>query len=92
MSNIDWTQLVTKAMRDQASANQLLADVVAETASRRAVADTAIAPLQDAIDLEEATDAEVAALKAWKKYRVFLNRLPEQPGYPGTVDWPVTPA
>jgi hypothetical protein len=90
--NIDWTQLITKAMKDQAAAAQLLAGVVAETAARRAVADAAIAPLQDAVDIDDATDAETALLKAWKKYRVALNRLPEQAGYPTTVDWPAVPA
>jgi len=47
-----------------------------------------IAYLQDAVDLEIATDEEIALLKEWKKYRVLLNRLdvsdvdvvfPEQP-------------
>lgn len=34
-----------------------------------------IAPLQDAVDLDEATDEETALLKQWKQYRVALNRL-----------------
>ena len=81
MSNIDWSQLITKEMKEQAAAAQALARVIAETARLRALADTAIAPLQDAVDIDDATDAEVALLKAWKKYRVALNRLPDQPGY-----------
>lgn len=50
---------------------------------------TAIAPLQDAVDLDMATDAEKSALTEWRKYRVLLNRVdcftapdiqwPEQP-------------
>ena len=35
----------------------------------------AIAPLQDAVDVDDVTEEELAALKAWKKYRVTLNRL-----------------
>lgn len=58
----------------------------------RAVADAAIAPLQDALDIDESTAAEEALLKLWKRYRVALNRLPEQPGYPTTIDWPAPPA
>ncbi|HCV38575.1 MAG TPA: phage tail protein [Pseudomonas sp.] len=58
----------------------------------RAIADAAIAPLQDAVDLEEATEAEIALLKEWKRFRVALNRLPEQAGYPATIDWPSPPA
>ncbi|MDD1977108.1 tail fiber assembly protein [Pseudomonas putida] len=89
---IDWSQVVTRAMKDQAAAEQHLAQVVAETAARRDVADDAIAPLQDAVDLEEATETEAAKLKAWKKYRIALNRVPDQPGYPDTIDWPTPPA
>lgn len=51
-----------------------------------------IAPLQDAVDLGEATAAEEAALMAWKRYRLALNRVETQEGYPETVDWPVPPA
>ncbi|MFV7430993.1 tail fiber assembly protein [Pseudomonas shirazica] len=63
-----------------------------EVARLRAIADAAIAPLQDAVDLEEATEAEIALLKEWKRFRVALNRLPEQEGYPTTIDWPAPPA
>ncbi|WP_394804884.1 tail fiber assembly protein [Dickeya solani] len=34
-----------------------------------------ITSLQDAVDLEMATDDEKAQLTAWKKYRVLLNRV-----------------
>lgn len=50
-----------------------------------------ISPLQDAVDLEIATDDEAAALIAWKKYRVQLNRMDQQEGYPLTVAWPSAP-
>lgn len=89
---IDWSMMVTPDQKAQAAAEQLLAHVVVETAQRRALADAAIAPLQDAADLDEASAAEVALLKEWKRYRIALNRLPDQPGYPATIDWPVPPA
>ncbi|MCE7761131.1 phage tail protein [Pseudomonas putida] len=63
-----------------------------ESARLRTIADAAIAPLQDAVDLEVATPSEIDALKAWKRYRVALNRLPEQPGFPEMIDWPDLPA
>ncbi len=63
-----------------------------EVASLRAIADAAIAPLQDAVDLGEATDAESALLKEWKQYRVALKRVPEQSGYPANIEWPTPPA
>ena len=34
-----------------------------------------IAPLQDAVDLEIATEEERSLLEAWNKYRVLLNQL-----------------
>jgi hypothetical protein len=40
-----------------------------------AVATSAIAPLQDALDLDEATPAETALLKKWKQFRVAVNRV-----------------
>ncbi|PIB41828.1 phage tail protein [Pseudomonas sp. 2822-15] len=58
----------------------------------RSAADYAIVPLQDAVDVDEATDAGLAALKAWKKYRVALSRVPDQPDYPQTIEWPDLPA
>ena len=89
---IDCGQVITLEMKQEAAAAQLLGAVQADAASRRAAADSAIAPLQDAVDIDDATEAEAAALKAWKKYRVALSRLPEQPGYPIDIDWPVPPA
>ncbi|MBI6855354.1 tail fiber assembly protein [Pseudomonas cichorii] len=52
------------------------------------VAALRIAPLQDAVDLDDASDAEISLLKKWKQYRIAVNRLdltvdpigwPEQP-------------
>lgn len=70
---------------------QVRADAVSQAASLRAIADYAITPLQDAVDIDDATGDEVALLKAWKKYRVALNRVPEQNGYPATIEWPAPP-
>lgn len=63
----------------------------AQIAQLRAIADYAITPLQDAVDIDEATEEDTVQLKAWKKYRVALNRVPEQVGYPETIDWPAVP-
>ncbi|MEX6250087.1 tail fiber assembly protein [Providencia hangzhouensis] len=37
-------------------------------------ANEAIAPLQDAVDLNMATDTEIGLLAAWKEHRVLVNR------------------
>lgn len=92
MSNIDWSQLITAEMRAAQALEAVLSSAQSETARLRRAADDAIAPLQDAVDLDEATEAEAARLKDWKRYRVALNRLPDQPGYPASIDWPAPPA
>ncbi|EAM1614775.1 tail fiber assembly protein [Salmonella enterica] len=46
-----------------------------------------IAPLQDAVDLEIATDDEKARLDEWKKYRVRVNRVDTS-----NPAWPEKPA
>lgn len=90
--NIDWSQLVTQAMKDQAATALHIAALVSQTLARRAVADAAIAPLQDAVDIDDAAENDLVRLKAWKRYRVALMRLPQQAGYPVVVEWPALPA
>ncbi|MEM8187608.1 tail fiber assembly protein [Morganella morganii] len=50
----------------------------------------AIAPLQDAADLDMAIPEEESALKEWKKYRVLVNRVDTSLG--AAVVWPTRPA
>ncbi|PJI56187.1 tail fiber assembly protein [Escherichia coli] len=53
------------------------------------VASEHIAPLQDAADLEVATEEETSLLAAWKKYRVLLNRVDTTVA--ADIEWPVAP-
>ncbi len=71
---------------------ELAAIALAERDRRLAVATARIAPLQDAVDLGEATALEEAALLDWKRYRISLNRITQQDGYPAAVVWPEPPA
>lgn len=52
-----------------------------------ALAASKIAPLQDAVDLDIATEAEAALLLTWKKYRVLLNRI--NPYGAPDINWPL---
>lgn len=54
------------------------------------LATASIAPLQDAVDIGDATDEERASLTAWKKYRIALNRL-DLSAVPD-ITWPEIPA
>ncbi|MDC9593492.1 tail fiber assembly protein [Xenorhabdus sp. IM139775] len=56
---------------------------------RLSQAANSIAPLQYAVDLEMATDAERAALTAWKRYCVLLNRVDCSTA--PDIDWPKAP-
>ena len=53
------------------------------------VASEHIAPLQDAVDLEIATEEETSLLEAWKKYRVLLNRVDTSTAQ--DIEWPANP-
>lgn len=54
---------------------QLVANAEAEKSSLLALARISIAPLQDAVDIEDATDEEIAMLKKWKQFSVAVNRV-----------------
>lgn len=70
---------------------ELKADIADKTSGLRASADHAIRPLQYALDVDDASPGEAALLNSWKKYVVALSRIPDQPGYPILIEWPITP-
>lgn len=68
---------------------QLAEMAVFEKTRLLALATVAIDPLQDAADLEIATDKEAASLKAWKTYRVMVNRIDTSKA--PNIEWPRAP-
>lgn len=50
-----------------------------------------ISTLQDAVDEEMATAQEEADLKAWKRFRIELNRIDLEVEVPADDAWPVSP-
>lgn len=48
-----------------------------------------ISVLQDAVDLEMATEEEALMLTAWNKYRVLVSRI--NADTPEEIDWPEQP-
>lgn len=105
MSNIDWSQLITKAMKDDAAASTALALAKADLAARNSAAVVQIARIQDrvdtlgyGIDTGEATEedeAEQAALllnlKAWKAYKFALGKVTAKASWPANPEWPAEP-
>ncbi|MCA5919227.1 tail fiber assembly protein [Pectobacterium brasiliense] len=59
-----------------------------ELSSRKATATSRITELTYAVNLDIATAAEKAALAAWQKYTVLLNRIDVNAA---DIDWPLTP-
>jgi len=76
---IDWSQLKTaeqlEAERLEAKANQV-----------RAERDR----LLTTTDWTQVADAPVVSLE-WQPYRQALRDVPQQSGFPDSVDWPVPP-
>ncbi|THD52617.1 tail fiber assembly protein [Enterobacteriaceae bacterium ML5] len=71
------------------SSAELVAQAEIKRDSLMAIATATIAPLQDAVDIGDATEAELVNLKEWKKYRVALSRL-DLPTAPD-ITWPKSP-
>ena len=84
-AQIDWSLM-------QSAAQQAEVLALATIAELRRAADQALAPLVDAAALQIASEAEEARLKDWQRYRILLNRAPEQAGWPTEIDWPAVPA
>lgn len=67
----------------------LVADAEKKKSLLLAEAQSAIAPLQDAFELDMATEEEKVLLLTWKKYRVLLNRI--DTSLAPEINWPVPP-
>lgn len=103
--NIDWSKLITKAMKDAAAAAAQLAAAKAELAARNAHAVAQITRIQDRIDtigygieIGEATaedEAEQASLvvilATWKAYKFALGKVTKQTGWYANPIWPAVP-
>lgn len=83
------TKEVEAYLNPPISKEQLIAQAEQQKQSLLAEANSAIAPLQDAVDLGMATDEEKAQLTAWKKYRVLLNRVDTSTAQ--DIAWPEKP-
>ncbi|VVO86795.1 tail fiber assembly protein [Pseudomonas fluorescens] len=81
-------ELVLNYLNPPITPEMELANNTATRNSLLSIATLAINPLQDAVDLDDATDADIALLKKWKQYRVAVNRA--DLNLPNVI-WPVPP-
>lgn len=93
LSDEELAAIREKQAQDQAPSHEDIAKLVgAKRDELLSVAALRIAPLQYAVDLDEATPAETSSLKQWKQYSLAVNRVTRQEGYPETVEWPEQPS
>ncbi|KLP38088.1 tail fiber assembly protein [Enterobacter ludwigii] len=74
---------------DAAERAATVADAQNTKSSLMQEASSTIALLQDAVDLDMATDDDIQSLTEWKTYRVLLSRV--NPEDAPDIDWPDTP-
>ncbi|MFB9160247.1 tail fiber assembly protein [Chromobacterium violaceum] len=74
-----------------AQAAALMEQANQELQRRLAAAYLARRPIEDAVELDIATQAELTKLMEWKRYCVLLSRMPQQPEWPAVTDWPMPP-
>lgn len=86
-----WQKWDGKSWVDDEEAKKASLIAEADTQKRTLLADTnqMINTLQDAVDLDMATDEEIKLLAAWKKFRVLLNRV--DTSEPDNIVWPEVP-
>ena len=103
--NIDWSQLITKAMKEAAAAAARLTEAQALLKTRNEAAALQVVRIQDridtlgyGIDLGEATSEDEAEqqallgnLKQWKAYKFSLGKVSTQAAWPVAPEWPVQP-
>ena len=82
-----WVFKDGKIQPRQYSQEELRVQAEEEKAELLSLATAAIAPLQDATDLDIATDEEKEQLIEWKKYRILLMRVNTS-----SPEWPQQPA
>lgn len=99
---VDYTLTAPESAFDKWEDGQWHLDEAAQLAAQKATAtrkralllqyaSSQVNALQDAVDLEIATEAEAKTLKSWKTYRVLLNRVDTVGAVPAESDWPVSP-
>lgn len=71
------------------SSEELIQEAEARKAALMQAASVVMAPLLDALELDKATESEIALLKAWREYRVTLNRL--DLSIAPNIEWPEPP-
>lgn len=82
----DGNQWIKDSDAERAAA---VSHAIDEKKRRQKEATEIISTLQDAVDLDMATEKEIALLSEWKSYRVLLNRI--DTSLAPEIEWPEVP-
>ena len=92
-AGIGWTYkdgVFTPPPAPEIPKEELIAHAEQQKSNLITEASQTIPTLQDAVDLEMATDDEKTQLLEWKKYRILLNRI--DTALAPDIEWPEKPA
>jgi hypothetical protein len=71
---------------------ELKAAALSQRDSLLSQANEATAGMADAFLADLLSDADKVMFKAYAVYKLALNKIDQQPGYPTAIDWPIAPA
>lgn len=71
---------------------ELAQQAMAKRDALLALADEATAGMADAYIVDLLNEADTATFRGYAAYKLKLNKIDEQPGYPSAIDWPTLPA
>lgn len=91
MSNIDWSKLITKPMKDAAANADLKCSALVQRDALLAAANQATTGMSDAYITGLLNAADTATFKSYAAYKLALGKIDTQVGFPHTIDWPVVP-
>lgn len=81
----DHDRLLNEHTQRRSAFNERMQEIAAEQA--RSQRNT----LLNESDFAVLADSPVSDVEAWKTYRQALRDVPQQPGFPGDITWPVKP-
>ena len=89
-----WTyngKIFAKPVPAMPTAAELALQAIAKRNALLVIANEATAGMADAYIAGLLDDADVAIFRAYAAYKLQLNKIDKQPGYPQAIDWPSSP-
>ncbi|WP_434672710.1 tail fiber assembly protein [Pseudomonas sp. R1-15] len=81
----------SKYVSPPSSEEQLKAEAMAQRDIYMEAANEATIGMADAYIAGFLNEADTAKFKAFAVYKLALNKINQQPGFPGAISWPISP-